>query len=86
VYAPYPVYDSVETIIYDPVDTAIAAQPSPEPALVSYWYYCTDPAGYYPYVQNCTKPWIPVAPQSVPSAPAPSANPVAPSPPTPPVQ
>ena len=32
------------------------------PAPVSYWYYCTDPAGYYPYVSQCTKAWIPVVP------------------------
>ncbi len=35
-------------------------------ATTSYWYYCTDPAGYYPYVQSCSKGWIPVVPQPVP--------------------
>ena len=30
-------------------------QPSPP-----YWYYCADPAGYYPYVLQCTTPWLPV--------------------------
>jgi hypothetical protein len=24
------------------------------------WYYCYNPAGYYPYVQNCNGPWRPV--------------------------
>jgi hypothetical protein len=24
------------------------------------WYYCEDPAGYYPYIQQCTGPWQPV--------------------------
>jgi len=28
-----------------------------------YWYYCTEPAGYYPYVQRCTVPWMTVLPQ-----------------------
>ncbi len=27
-----------------------------------YWYYCEDPAGYYPYVQQCNGPWEPVPP------------------------
>jgi hypothetical protein len=22
-----------------------------------YWYYCTDPAGYYPYVSECSVTW-----------------------------
>jgi len=22
-----------------------------------YWYYCQDPAGYYPYVQQCSTTW-----------------------------
>jgi hypothetical protein len=25
-----------------------------------YWYYCQNPAGYYPYVQQCTTNWQPV--------------------------
>lgn len=29
-----------------------------------YWYYCTQPAGYFPYVQNCNQPWMKVIPQS----------------------
>jgi hypothetical protein len=27
-----------------------------------YWYYCQNPAGYYPYVQRCGSPWQPVPP------------------------
>jgi hypothetical protein len=27
-----------------------------------YWYYCQNPAGYYPYVQRCGNPWQPVPP------------------------
>ena len=27
-----------------------------------YWYYCTEPAGYYPYVNTCSRPWIAVDP------------------------
>jgi hypothetical protein len=24
------------------------------------WYYCSDPAGYYPYVTQCNTGWLPV--------------------------
>jgi hypothetical protein len=58
------------------VDSALGASVSPPvdtspPVVTTYWYYCTDPAGYFPYVQTCSRPWIPVLPQSVQSAPAP---------------
>lgn len=38
----------------------------------SYWYYCSNPAGYYPYVQSCGTPWQPVPatpPQPTPPGP-----------------
>ncbi|HET7764927.1 MAG TPA: hypothetical protein VFK92_07530 [Burkholderiales bacterium] len=28
-----------------------------------YWYYCPDSQAYYPYVQTCASPWVPVLPQ-----------------------
>jgi hypothetical protein len=28
----------------------------------SYWYYCDNPQGYYPYVQQCPGGWRAVAP------------------------
>ena len=31
-----------------------------------HWYYCTAPAGYYPYVNTCSRPWIAVTPRSSP--------------------
>ena len=27
-----------------------------------YWYWCQNPAGYYPYVPQCLGAWIPVVP------------------------
>lgn len=30
------------------------------------WYYCQDPQGYYPYVQQCNGPWQPVPPTPTP--------------------
>jgi hypothetical protein len=36
-------------------------QPQPQTAQ-QYWYYCQDPQGYYPYVQQCPRGWQPVSP------------------------
>ncbi len=41
-----------------------AAGPPPQQPSSGYWYYCTAPAGYYPYVEQCTRPWIAVQPQA----------------------
>jgi hypothetical protein len=32
------------------------------PAPPAWWYYCTDPPGYYPTVPACHVPWTPVSP------------------------
>ncbi|MCX7167594.1 MAG: hypothetical protein NTV11_15145 [Rhodocyclales bacterium] len=37
------------------VAPVIVAPPAPAPA--QYWYYCANPAGYYPYVAQCTVNW-----------------------------
>ncbi|NJD08789.1 MAG: hypothetical protein FIA97_20205 [Methylococcaceae bacterium] len=34
-----------------------------QPLPPNYWYYCANPAGYYPSVSQCSTDWIPVAPQ-----------------------
>lgn len=36
----------------DAYDGAIVASPSPQ-----YWYYCQNPAGYFPNVTSCTTAW-----------------------------
>jgi hypothetical protein len=45
----------------------IQQEPEPVPAQsappTSYWYYCTQPAGYFPHVQGCSHPWMKVIPQ-----------------------
>ncbi|SET53358.1 hypothetical protein SAMN05216326_13414 [Nitrosomonas marina] len=35
----------------------------------SYWYYCRNPEGYYPYVKQCPEGWLQVAPQPAPQSP-----------------
>jgi hypothetical protein len=29
-----------------------------------YWYFCRPKNAYYPDVQNCPEPWIPVPPRA----------------------
>ena len=33
------------------------------PPAANYWYYCQNPQGYYPYVQDCPAGWMKVVPQ-----------------------
>jgi hypothetical protein len=42
----------------------VVMQPAPDLHATSYWYYCTQPAGYFPYVQQCAQPWMKVVPQA----------------------
>lgn len=68
--AAYPAYYPYAAA--DPVDVTVYSQAAPASPVVpanQYWYYCTDPAGYYPYVQNCSKAWLQVVPQNDPGAP-----------------
>jgi hypothetical protein len=36
--------------------------PSPAQQNQNFWYYCRNPAGYYPYVKECAGGWQPVTP------------------------
>jgi len=59
---PYPPMES-EVIVVQPPPPVVVVPPPP-PAVVqpppNTWYYCDNPAGYYPYVQNCMVPFRPV--------------------------
>lgn len=42
--------------------------PFAQTVVQSYWYYCQNPMGYYPYVRECPNGWmkvVPKVPQSV---------------------
>jgi hypothetical protein len=41
-------------------------QPSQQPVETSYWYYCRNPQGYYPYVKRCPSGWMRVVPSPPP--------------------
>jgi hypothetical protein len=54
-YVPAPVPEDQPAQFY--------AQPAPQqPAASSYWYYCQEPEGYYPYVKRCPDGWLKVVP------------------------
>lgn len=54
---------AVAPTYYIQQDNVTAAPPLPPNG---YWYYCRDPQGYYPQVQQCPTPWqqVPAQPQN----------------------
>lgn len=51
---------------YDP---PVVIAPSPrvyQQQPQSYWYYCENPRGYYPYVPQCPGGWMQVVPRTTP--------------------
>jgi hypothetical protein len=43
------------------------AAPQAAPQSEVYWHYCSNPAGYYPYVQQCPGGWQRVVPTPPPN-------------------
>ena len=79
----YPYPGAVSEVYVSPPATVAPPPAAPAPQM---WYYCDNPAGYYPYVQTCSQPFRPVAPSAPPpgyAAPQ-SAPQSAPPPPPPP--
>jgi hypothetical protein len=71
----FPIVTNVTTFPADSSAFEIGASggflPAPQQPVVNpsnFWYYCTDPAGYFPYVQSCSRAWMQVVPQNVPGA------------------
>lgn len=61
---PQPTYAPV------PVPQHIPPPPATETLRNEYWYFCPSANGYFPYVQQCSQPWIAVPPTPpVPHAP-----------------
>ncbi len=64
-YYPYP-----PAVITAPATPPVYIQQSPPVAQQypnGYWYYCTNPEGYYPYIKECPNGWQQVNP--VPTSP-----------------
>jgi hypothetical protein len=60
------------------VQTLPTTPPPPPQPPAPVWYYCAQPAGYYPYVPECPSGWKTV-PARPPTGPAPAAQAPAPS-------
>ncbi|HYM17356.1 MAG TPA: hypothetical protein VEU06_02230 [Micropepsaceae bacterium] len=59
---------------YDRPAAAYEYGPPPQdygPPPESYWYYCSNPDGYYPYVKSCNNEWqaVPATPPGGPAGP-----------------
>ncbi len=59
VYAPPPVYVPPTVYVAPPV-YVVPQGPAPAQS----WYYCDNPAGYYPHVSSCSGPWRQVPAQA----------------------
>ena len=55
----YPYPYTYPSQIYVQPSQPLSAQPPSSPPV---WYYCDNPQGYYPYVQQCPGGWRTVAP------------------------
>ncbi|NVN93344.1 MAG: hypothetical protein HXX11_22490 [Desulfuromonadales bacterium] len=60
----YPYYTEPPIVIQQQPDTYI--QQTPQTEQPSYWYFCREPEGYYPYVKKCPKGWLKVVPPETP--------------------
>jgi hypothetical protein len=58
-YGPYYYRYAQPPVVVTPPPTTYIQRPAE-----AYWYYCQDPAGYYPQVGQCPGGWIQVAPRS----------------------
>jgi len=68
-YSPYyggynPYYEAPPVVIQQQPQQYV--QPVPQQEEQSYWYFCSDPQGYYPYVKKCPTGWMRVLPRSAP--------------------
>jgi len=59
---PAPYYYPPQVIVQQP-QMYIQQVPAPS-APTAYWYYCQSAQEYYPQVQSCPEPWVPVQPRN----------------------
>jgi hypothetical protein len=63
-YYPYPYYNTPTVVV--PQQPEEYVMPESQPEETSYWYFCKDPKGYYPYVKSCPGGWMKVVPAPAP--------------------
>jgi hypothetical protein len=67
-YYSYPYYpDYPAPPVINQQSPSVYIEPAPQQEEQSYWYFCPDPQGYYPYIQKCSKGWLKVIPSTVPA-------------------
>jgi hypothetical protein len=67
-YPYYPYYPYYAAPLADvPQQPEEYVQPESQQQEPSYWYFCRDPQGYYPYVKKCPKGWLRVVPSQPPA-------------------
>ncbi len=62
-------YRAPQTVIIErepPVYIQRQPLPQQQAQAATLWYYCPNPAGYYPQIPNCSEQWVPVDPRSLP--------------------
>ena len=60
-YYPRPYVYAAPVVVAPPVP--VVAAPPVYTQSQQYWYYCQNPAGYYPSVPQCPTQWMQVSPQ-----------------------
>lgn len=61
-YPYYPYYPPVVTVPTEPPVYIERDPPQSQQLPSGYWYYCSNPEGYYPYVKECPSGWRQVDP------------------------
>lgn len=62
-YPPAPYYVYAPPVVAEP-PVYVERDRAPAPQASSYWYYCESEGAYYPDVETCPEPWVPVPPRS----------------------
>ncbi len=63
---PYPYYADPPVVVQQAPPVYVQPEPQPQSQQPYYWYYCQNPQGYYPYVQQCPGGWMTVVPPTAP--------------------
>jgi len=62
-YYYYPPYYPARRVIRSAPATSTVYVERPKQVEPAYWYYCTEPRGYYPQVNSCSTDWLQVVPR-----------------------
>jgi hypothetical protein len=61
-YPYYPYYAESPVVIEK--QAPVYVQPNRQQEESDYWYFCTKPQGYYPYIKRCPVGWLKVVPSA----------------------